>query len=677
MCQASMKYNILIFFFIFSIVISAQNEDISLKINVFKEKISQTTKGERLKWLDSLSTLVQYKPEYQYDSLVTNTITQAYLIDSLNIAINRTADLIYYKNNIIGKPTKGLELLEKFLVREVPLIDNYALARLYLNGADSYFFTDRLEEALDMYRTSKLFASKAKNDRLLGFANLYEGQTLESLGNFGLASQNYTKAYNYFSKVKDTFNIISSKNSLSILYSKNGFYDDAQKERDEYITLLQITNNYDQLATAYYNASIDYFKLGMPEKQNDNLLKALEFSKKSERSNFIKPTILNSLIIANAQNNKIDVAEKYLKEVESNLELNTKDRNNDLYKEGLMCIAIKKENYKKALNLGIELLKSKIKKREPEDIERIEKFISEIYEKLGDSKNSLIHLKKHIQLKDSIKSVQKVNVLSYYQTLYETEKRDSKIKEQRESINLLNAQNKSKNQWLLFTSSGMVSLFVFMYLVRSRNTASKKRKLQEQFSQDLIKVKENESTRLARELHDSVGQKMMLLTKKIKSCGIQDMNELADSTLEELRNISKNLYPSNIEQLGITAAIIGLINEVDAHTNIFFTNDIDTIDGLLNKETSLHVYRILQELLTNCVKHSEATTLYVTLKKKENSITLTVLDNGKGFDFIKTKETSKSLGMNTIFERAKIIHSRLKINAVFGKGTKVKLVIPR
>ncbi|MBT8318103.1 MAG: hypothetical protein HKP59_10820 [Lutibacter sp.] len=671
-----MKYTIPIFFLLFSIVVSAQNEDISVKIDALKEKISQSTTSERLNWLDSLSTLVQYKTEYQYDSLVTNTITHAYLLDSLNIAINRTADLIYYKNNIIGKPTEGLEILEKFGAKDVPLKDNYSLARLYLNGADSYFFTDRLEEALDMYRTSKLFAVKAKNDRLLGFANLYEGQTLESLGNFAEASQNYRKAYNYFSIVKDTFNIISSKNSLSILYSKNGFYGDAQKERDEYIALLQITNNYDQLATSYFNASIDYFKLGMPEKQNDNLLKALEFCEKSERSNFIKPTILNTLIIANAQNNNLDAAEKYLKEVESNLEQNTKGRNNNLYKEALMHMAFKKENYKEALKIGKELLDYKIKKREPEDIERVEKFISEIYENLGDSKNSLIHLKKHIQLKDSIKSVQKVNVLSYYQTLYETEKRDSKIKEQRENINLLNAQNKSKTQWFIFTSTGLVSLFVFIFLVRSKNIASKKRKLQEQFTQDLIKVKENESTRLARELHDSIGQKMMLLTKKVKSCGIQDMNELADSTLEELRNISKNLYPSIIEQVGITSAIIGLIDEVDAHTSLFFTNDIDTIDGLLNKETNLHVYRILQELLSNCVKHAKATTIFVTLKKKENSITLTVIDNGKGFDFIKAKETTKSLGMNTIFERAKIIHSKLKINAEFGKGTKVKLVIP-
>jgi len=671
-----MKQYLILIILLFTITAQSQESDLEKKSKEIKAKIAQTTKTERLIWLDSLSTLVQYNPKFQYDSLVTNTITQAFLLDSLSIATNRTADLIYYKNNITNKPEEGLEILENILMKKLPLKDNYALARLYLNGADSYFFTDKFQEALDMYKISESYAAKAKNNRLLGFVNLYGGQTNESLGKFAEASQNYNKSYNYFSIVKDTFNIISSKNSLSILYSKNGFFEEAQKERNEYIKLLEKTNNNAQLATCYFNASIDNFKLKLPTKQIDNLLKALAFCEKSDNPNFLRPTILNTLIIANLENNDLIMAEKYLKKVESNLEQNTTGRNNDIYKEALMRMAFAKENFKQALIIATDLLNSKIKKREPSDIERIENFIAEIYEKLGDSKNALIYFKKYLMIKDSIKNVQKLNALSYYQTLYETAKRDSRIKEQQENIKLLNAQNKSKNQWLIFTSTGLLSLFVFIFLVRSRNIASKKRKLQEQFSQDLINVKENESTRLARELHDSVGQKMMLLTKKIKSSGLQDMSELADSTLEELRNISKNLYPAIIEQSGITSAIIGLINEVDEHTNLFFTNDIDTIDGFLNKETSLHLYRILQELLSNSVKHAEATAIFVTLKKKENTINLMLKDNGKGFDFTKMKETNKSLGMNTIFERAKIIKSKLKIDAKSGKGTKVKLVIP-
>lgn len=671
-----MKYIFLSFTLFFSSFLTAQDSALLNTIDKLKTEIVLSKKAKKLQLMDSLCSTINYNPSLKYDSIVKATIQYALQLDSLNIATNNTANLIYYKNSIVNKPKEGLAIFNQFLDKNLPIKSNYSLARLYLNGADSYFFNNEHNKALETYEISKEYALKAKEDRLLGFVNLYIGQTRESLGGFAEASQNYNKAYNYFLKVKDTFNIISSKNSLSILYSKNGFYEDAQRERDEAISLLEITKNYSQLTTSYYNASVIYSTLGIQDKRIDNLLKALEFSKKSEPLNYLRPAILNTLVIAYAKNNNIELSKKYLNEVESGLEENTKGIAGELYKEALMHIAFINKNFKKALFIGNNLLNIKIQKREPIEIGRLERFVAEIYEKLGDSKNSLIHLKNHLLIIDSIQSVQKTNVLSYYQTLYETEKRDHKIDEQSENISLLNAQNKVKNQWFIFTSTGLLSLFVFILLIRSRNTASKRQKLQQKFSQDLIKVKENECTRLSRELHDSVGQKLMLLTKKTKLYGTAEMTELADSTLDELRSISRGLYPSIIESLGVTSAIKAMINEVDKHTNIFFTNDIENIDNLISKDQALHLYRIIQEVLNNIVKHAEATTVFVILEKSASSIKIMVKDNGKGFDFFKAKAENKSLGMKTILERSKIINSKLEIDTNFGKGTIVKLIIP-
>jgi signal transduction histidine kinase len=109
---------------------------------------------------------------------------------------------------------------------------------------------------------------------------------------------------------------------------------------------------------------------------------------------------------------------------------------------------------------------------------------------------------------------------------------------------------------------------------------------------------------------------------------------------------------------------------------MFFTNDIDSIDGVLDKESNLHIYRILQETLNNIVKHANATTVFVVIKKNVKTINIIVNDNGKGFNFIETKAKNKSLGMKTILERSKIINSKLWIDSNLGKGTIVKLVIP-
>jgi signal transduction histidine kinase len=671
-----MKNYTLIPFLFFTFLLSAQTNKLQLEIADLKEKINRTTNSERLKWLDSLSTLVQYKTDFQYDSLVTKTIEQALLVDSITIATNRTADLIYFNNSIVGKPDEGLKLFQNFLAKGLTIKNNYAIARLYLNGADSYFFSNQPNEALKNYKISKGYAIKAKDDRLLGFVNLYSGEVYVSLGSLVKASQNYQSAYSSFLKAKDTFNIMSAKNALAILYSKNRFYEEAKKERDEIIVLAKKTKNYRTLVSSYFNAAED---LRRNEKYNEvvsSLEQAIKIDSIHGNDSFVRPILVCKLIVAYAEDNRINEAQKYIEEVKKNKELYTSTTNKDNYLDAFKNVAFAKKEYKKALKIAKEHLAIKKTKMNYEEIIFAEKFMSKIYKVIGNKAAAFEHLNNYYRLKDSIYNIQKVKTFAYYQTLYETAKRDYKINEQHENIRLLAAENKVKNQWLLFTSTGLLSIFGFLLLLRSRNEAKNKQKLQEQFSQDLINVKESESTRLARELHDSVGQKMMLLTKKIKSCGIQDMTYLADSTLEELRNISKNLYPAIIEQLGITSAIKSLLDEVDAHTNLFFTNEIDTIDGVLDKETNLHIYRILQELLSNSVKHATASTIFVTLKKKKNSINLTVKDNGKGFDFFKIKQANKSLGMNTIFERAKIINAKLKVNAAIGKGTTVILVIP-
>ncbi|MEL6811537.1 MAG: ATP-binding protein, partial [Bacteroidota bacterium] len=151
---------------------------------------------------------------------------------------------------------------------------------------------------------------------------------------------------------------------------------------------------------------------------------------------------------------------------------------------------------------------------------------------------------------------------------------------------------------------------------------------------------------------------------------------LADGTLGELRSIARGLHPATMEKLGLSAALESMINEVDANTSIFFTHEIENIDGILSKEASLHVYRIVQEVLNNMVKHSEAKAASVTLGKEGDSIKAVIKDNGKGFDLSEKIYHSSSLGMKTLLERAKIIRSQLSIDSEKEKGTTILLLIP-
>ncbi len=221
---------------------------------------------------------------------------------------------------------------------------------------------------------------------------------------------------------------------------------------------------------------------------------------------------------------------------------------------------------------------------------------------------------------------------------------------------------------LLFTAASAL----FFYYIKNK----RERKRSQEFTQSLIKAQENERIRVARELHDSVGQKLMLLTKKTKALGNTDMENLSTSTLEELRSISRGLHPATLERLGPSGAIAAMIDEVDENTDIFFTHEIENINSLLSEQASLHLYRIIQEALNNIVKHAEAKSVTVSIKKKNSTIQASIEDNGKGFEYSDRLASSSSLGMKTLAERAKILNSKIEIKSYPGKGTTINLIIP-
>lgn len=652
-----------------------QDKALNEHIELLKNKITNSENTLKLKWLDSLTVLVEFDETRKYDSIARQTIRYALELDALHVAANNTSKLIHYHNNILGNSVEGQKIFENFLNTIESVNSNTIKARFYLYGADCYAGLVDFNTALQYYNKAKELAVKANNQPLIGSIALKTGGIYMETGDAVDASKYIQDAIRVFTKEQDTFNLINAKSDISILYSQNAFYEEAKKERDEAIVLSNKFKGETAVSLLYYNAAADYRLINDQKKRISNLRLALA-NNNSEFKRFYEPFFLCDLTIALAENDSLEKAEQYFNKIKNDPETYAEGIQKEMYVEVLKQMALGKGQYKDAINYGEQHLALKRQHEGYVEIMNAEKFLSDVYKKVNDSRRYEKHLINYYKIKDSISKVQNVKSLTYYQTLYETEKRDLKIKAQESDIALLDEKNKVKNQWLLFGGIGLVAFFGFIMLYRSRNAAKQKQLLQEQFSQDLIKTQEEERTRVARELHDSVGQKLMLLTKKTKTSGDNDLESLAGNTLEELRSISRGLHPATIERVGVTAAIETLINEVDTHTNIFFTNDIENIDGKLSKEAALHMYRIIQEVLNNIVKHAEAKAAFVTIKIKDKQITTTIKDNGKGFEFSKGSNTQHSLGMKTLMERAKIIKSKLQIKTQPSKGTTVELIMP-
>jgi signal transduction histidine kinase len=210
---------------------------------------------------------------------------------------------------------------------------------------------------------------------------------------------------------------------------------------------------------------------------------------------------------------------------------------------------------------------------------------------------------------------------------------------------------------------------------------------QEEFSRQLIASQEQERQRIAVELHDGLGQSLVIIRNRAllslskaddherAITQIGEISEAATSALLELRQLASSLHPYQIDRLGLASALEEMIARLQDSSEINFTCEIDEVDGALSKEAQINLYRIVQESLNNVIKHSAATASTVQLKKAANRLRLTIQDNGKGFDIAQLANQKHGLGLTGIAERAKVLRTKPEIYSVPGQGTTIYLDI--
>ena len=655
---------------------SAQDASLETTVHNLKEKVKASNGSVKLELLDSLCWLTRDKLELKYDSIAKATITYAIELDSFNIANRQAARLIWSYTNRLGQPKEGQSFFEQFEALKLPVQNNALLARFYLNAGDSYYFSEEVERAVDIYNLASSYALKGQDSMLYGTSKKYIADAYIRTGKLAEASKMLQEVEAIYRRTKDTIRLVNTKSSRADLYSMSGFYREAKAERDEVVVLAKAVNYESGIISALLNAAIDDSFNENTERTLNNLKLALEYARNSEEvRDRYEPQILIKLLQEYSKAAELDRAEELFKEIQLAPEFYTTGYFEDDYNKSLGYYYFAKAEYNTSLKYAQKYFDFQINANAVENIKTAHELLHNIYEATGKSKLALWHYKEATRINDSILSLKRSNALSYYQTLYETEKRDAKIASQESEITVLDAQNKVKQQWLVFGGIGLLVLFSFIYLIRARRFAMAKKSLQEQFSRNLINGQEEERLRLARELHDSVGQKLMLLSKTTRNSGNNSVEVLAKDTLEEVRTISRGLHPSNLERLGLTESINALVYNINANTDLFFTEDIDNIDNVLSKTSELHLYRILQEVLSNIVKHSEAKAVKMAVKKSDGKINVVVSDNGKGFDF-RAKYKHMSLGLKTLLERTKIIGGQINIDSNDQKGTTMVLNIP-
>ncbi|QRY53534.1 sensor histidine kinase [Mycolicibacterium septicum] len=203
-------------------------------------------------------------------------------------------------------------------------------------------------------------------------------------------------------------------------------------------------------------------------------------------------------------------------------------------------------------------------------------------------------------------------------------------------------------------------------------------------SASALAAQENERQRIARELHDEIGQTLTVALLTLKRAvdrapasihaELADAQEIVRASLDEVRDIARRLRPDALEDLGLHSALNALCNDFAQASGIAVVKHIALQSDRLKPDVELVCYRIAQEGLTNVARHSGARKVWVDLHTGEGELTLRVADDGCGG--IATEPMREGAGINGMRERALLVNAALTISSPPGGGTEVRLVIP-
>ncbi|MDY0781032.1 sensor histidine kinase [Tenacibaculum sp. IB213877] len=233
-----------------------------------------------------------------------------------------------------------------------------------------------------------------------------------------------------------------------------------------------------------------------------------------------------------------------------------------------------------------------------------------------------------------------------------------------------------KSDWFYFLFFLGIVVIIFGFYLEER----KKNILKEHFSNKIISTQEEERSRVAKELHDSIGQRLLVLQKTVLKNKSKEETELKmiNDVINEVRNISHNLHPFQFKKLGLAKSLENMMDAFQKTSDVFYSYEIaDNIDVYISKEKGLFIFRMLQECIANVEKHAKATACNLTITNEAKIIRFVLKDNGSGFIVNNAMNSNESLGLKSLQERAQFINAILNIQSNPKTGTVITIKIAK
>ncbi len=519
---------------------------------------------------------------------------------------------------------------------------NHKLSSTYINIMQLQL---GLKYAIEAYKNYELCHDSTNLANILvNMANIYQQQH-----NFKQANKFLRDAEKITSKLQNKTAAGNLYNTMGILYAENGLLDSAEIFFLKSTKIREILNDKTTLSWNYNNLGGLYLMQNKTSQATIYLEKALNVF--SENGN-----VDGQSDVAN------NLGELYM-------QLNKPDK-------ALYYYSYSRKLYAQTNN--------------PDNLENLYTNLSIYYDKTGDLKTAFKYSDSLIVLKDSLYGKRLDKSIAEMQTKYEVEKKDLELAKQKNEIDLKEKQAQIKN--IIIASVILLLLLTALlgYLFYRKKQVEQQAKLNAELAtakelrtKAVLDAEEKERRRIAQDLHDGVGQllsaaKLNLSNLDFKLTNKTDEQELAmqnalslvDDSVKEVRAVSHNMMPNTLIKLGLASAVREFITKLGNAPSLKVDLEIIGLDVRLDNQIETVLYRVIQEIVNNIIKHAKASQVSMQLIRHDTEISVMIEDNGVGFDTSKI-ESSDGIGLKGIQTRIELLNGSVHFDSAIGRGTTI------
>jgi len=566
-----------------------------------------------------------------------------------------------------------------------------AMAELHLGWTFSKI-NNKIDSVLIIYNHALQLYKK--NNDTVGIAKILNNISIyyKNYANYDKALEAALQSYSIFKKGNDSFKIISSLINLGNVYLELGEYDTAMSCFKESYNL-SLSSGFEKLLnTSLSNIGIVYYKWGKYQQALDAFNKVIDYSEKHKNKRDLARNY-SHLSLVYDKLNEMDKAFEY---VEKSLKLSREYSFTNQEISALNNLGLYYKKQKKHIKSIDAFKKSLELSRIDSSLESMKDACSNlanVSELVGNYKDAYFYRMEYSALKDKILDHEKQLIIGgikgdYYIIQLMDQNRINQLEKQQIRF--------ERNLSFGLGITGIVLLILLVIALRNRArknriiSAQRIQQLEDEkrilAAQSVIVGQEEERKRIAQELHDGIGVLLSTASIHFSSLSLDDdpkkitkvftkATKMLEEAGKEVRKVSHNMMPGVLSKFGLKEAIEDLFETIEETGTIHTEVSMKCKKERLPENLEIMIYRIVQEMINNTIKHAEASTIKCKLKRTESNITIHFADDGKGFNSDALPK-DKSLGIFGIRSRVDFLGGTVNLKSKPGSGTSYDITIP-